>query len=59
MKIPHVADLSRMLGLASEEELARVRATVARYVPDEIDDLESLIYLGQVEMGKVPKEASN
>jgi len=48
-----------MLGLASEEELARVRATVARYVPNEIDDLESLIYLGQVEMGKVPKEASN
>lgn len=58
-RVQDVADLSRMLGLASEEELARVRATVARYVPNEIDDLESLIYLGQVEMGKVPKEASN
>lgn len=56
-RVQDVADLSRMLGLASEGELARVRATVARYVPDETDDLESLIYLGQVEMGKVPKEA--
>lgn len=47
-----VADLSRMLGLASEEELARVRAVTARYAPHEAEDLESLIYLGQVEMGK-------
>jgi len=54
-----VADLSRMFGLASEEELARVRAAVALFAPDETDDLESLIYLGQVEMGKVPKEASD
>jgi hypothetical protein len=38
-----------MLGLASEEELARVRAVVARYAPDEADDVESLIYLGRLE----------
>jgi len=49
-------DLTRMLGLASEEELERVREVVARYTPDEVDDLESLIYLGQVEMGKVAME---
>ncbi|HDQ73580.1 MAG TPA: hypothetical protein ENN19_16005 [Chloroflexi bacterium] len=48
-------DLTRMLGLASKEELERVREVVSRYVPDEIDDLESLIYLGQVEMGKRAK----
>lgn len=47
-------DLGTMLGLASEEELARVRAACARYAPGESEDLESLIYLGQVEMGKVP-----
>jgi len=47
-------DLGTMLGLASEEELARVRAVVARYAPEEAEDLESLIYLGQVEMGKTP-----
>ena len=48
-----LGDLTRMLGLASEEDLERVRDGVARYTPDEVDDLESLIYLGQVEMGKV------
>ncbi len=47
------ADVSRMLGLASDEDLARVRAAVARYAPDAVEDLESLIYLGQVEMAGV------
>jgi hypothetical protein len=51
-----VADLSRMLGLASEEDLKRVRAVAARCAPDEVEDLEALIYLGQVEMGKRAKE---
>ncbi len=45
-----IGDLTTMLGLASDEELERVRAVVARYVPDEMDDLKSLIYLGQLEM---------
>ncbi len=43
-------DLSRMLGLASEEELARVRRVVKHYAPYLIDDVESLIYLGKIEM---------
>ena len=34
----------------SREELAAVRAVVARYAPTEMDDLESLIYLGRFEM---------
>jgi hypothetical protein len=49
-----LGDLTTMLGLASEEQLVRVRAVVARYAPKEVEDMESLIYLGQVEMGKVP-----
>ena len=49
-----LGDLTTMLGLASEKELARVRQVVAHYAPTEADDLESLIYLGQVEMGKAP-----
>ena len=53
VRVQDMADVSRMLGLASEEELTRVQAIVTRYAPDEADDLESLIYLGQVEMGKV------
>ncbi|NIO72668.1 MAG: hypothetical protein GTN71_27525 [Anaerolineae bacterium] len=48
-RLQDVADLSRMLGLASDEELASVRAVVARYAPTEMDDLESLIYLGRFE----------
>jgi hypothetical protein len=52
--VQDTADTTRMLGLASEEELAQVRAIVTRYAPEETEDLESLIYLGQVEMGKTP-----
>jgi hypothetical protein len=58
VRVQDMADVSRMLGLASEEKLARVQAIVARYAPDEVDDLESLIYLGQVEMGKVSPDES-
>ena len=39
-----------MLGLAEEDDLAQVRAVVSRYMPDAVEDLESLIYLGRLEM---------
>jgi len=45
-----IGDLNTMLGLATNEELARVRKTVKRYAPDMLDDLETMIYLGQLEM---------
>jgi len=54
-----LGDLSRMLGLASEKDLTRVRAMVARYAPDETDDLESLIYLGQLEVRPPPQTQSD
>jgi hypothetical protein len=50
-----LGDVSRMLGLASEKDLGRVRAIVNRYEPDLAGDVESLIYLGQMEM-KNPRE---
>ena len=50
-----VADLARMLGLADEATLAQVRATVTRYAPEEMDDVNSLIYLGQLEMADEKK----
>lgn len=53
-----IGDLTTMLGLASEAELNRVREIVARYAPYDTDDLETLIYLGQVEMGKTPGEST-
>ena len=46
-----LGDLSRMLGLAEEDDLEQVRAAVNRYMPDAAEDLESLIYLGRLEMG--------
>ncbi len=49
-----IGDLTTMLGLASQEEVARVREVVTRYAPEEAEDLESLIYLGRIEMGKEP-----
>ena len=42
-------DLGTMLGLASEEELNRVRTVIRRHAPNMVDDLESFIYLGKVE----------
>ena len=45
-----VADLSRMLGQADDEALARVRAAVSRYQPDAANDVESLISLGRLEL---------
>jgi hypothetical protein len=42
-------DVTTMLGWADERDLNRVRQVVARYQPQDLDDLESLIYLGQQE----------
>jgi len=47
-----VGDLSRMLGLASEHDLDRVRQIVQQYFPQDVQDLESLIYLGKLELGQ-------
>lgn len=46
-----LGDLSKMLGLADDDDLAQVRAAVIRYMPEAAEDLESLIYLGRLEMG--------
>jgi hypothetical protein len=43
------ADVSRMLGLASDEDLDQVRAAVARFTPEDSEDLESLIFIGKQE----------
>jgi hypothetical protein len=38
-----------MLGWASDEELEQVRKIVARYAPEDLEDLQSLIFIGQKE----------
>jgi len=45
-----LGDLTRMLGLASDEQLADVRRAFARYVPEDSADLETMIFLGKQEM---------
>jgi hypothetical protein len=45
-----IADLSRVLGARSDDELQQVRKAVRRFGdPDDIDDLEQLISLGRLE----------
>lgn len=36
-----------MLGWASEVDLDEVRAAVKKYTPEDLDDLESLIFIGK------------
>ena len=49
-RVQDLADVARMLGQASPDRLQAVRQLFIRYQPDDIDDLESLIVLGQIEM---------
>jgi hypothetical protein len=51
-RVQDTADLARMLGQANEEALAAVRAVFRQWLPAEMEDLESLIELGQLEMSK-------
>ena len=46
------ADVSRMLGLASDSELEAVRAVAAKYTPEDSEDLESLIFIGKQEQNR-------
>ena len=48
-RLQDMADLSRMLGQATEPELDRVRALFSRFRADDTQDLESLIHLGRLE----------
>jgi hypothetical protein len=45
-----LSDISRMLWQASDRELGAVRGVIERYDPNGLEDLESLILLGKLEM---------
>jgi hypothetical protein len=51
-----LGDLTRMLGLASDEQLAEVRRVFAKYAPDDSGDLETMIFLGKREMQFPPQK---
>nr|WP_232225068.1 nucleotidyl transferase AbiEii/AbiGii toxin family protein [Dactylococcopsis salina] len=46
-----LADVSRMLGGATEVQLEEVRAVINQYLSNAVEDLESLIMLGRLEHG--------
>lgn len=49
-RLQDLADVARMLGLASEEMRAQVRKLFTRHEPGGLEDLESLIHLGEREI---------
>jgi hypothetical protein len=50
------ADVSRMLGWANDKDLDEVRATIKKYAPQDLEDLESLIFLGKKEQEIPPSD---
>jgi hypothetical protein len=46
-----LADISRMLALAKENEREQIREVIKTYIPSAKEDLESLIVLGELELG--------
>jgi len=52
------ADVSRMLGWASDVDLDEVRAIVKRHSPQDSADLESLIFIGKKER-EIPKKSTD
>ena len=53
-RVRDLGDLGTMLGWASDADLEEVRAVVSKYAPEEIDDLESLIFIGKKEQENPP-----
>lgn len=45
-----LGDITRMVGLADADALAQVRNVFRQYAPNDVEDLESLIRLGKLEM---------
>lgn len=47
-----LGDIAQMLGHADDRALAEVRALFSEHSADDLDDLESLIMLGKLELGR-------
>ncbi len=51
-RLQDLADISRMLGCASAEQVEEARAAVSRYRSRDLPDLESMLALGRLEHGR-------
>ena len=48
-RVQDIADITRMLGAANAEQLQQVRQVVEKYMPDALEDIESMVVLGKME----------
>jgi hypothetical protein len=53
-RVRDLGDLGTMLGWASDADLDKVRAVVQQYAPEDLEDLESLIFIGKKEQELPP-----
>ena len=53
-RVRDLGDLGTMLGWASDADLDEVRAVVKEYTPEDLEDLESLIFIGRKEQENPP-----
>ena len=53
-RVRDLGDLGTMLGWASDADLDEVRAAVKQYAPEDLEDLESLIFIGKKEQEPPP-----
>ena len=52
-RVQDIADITRMLGLSDTEKIERTRQVFRDQLLEDLEDLESLIYLGRLENEKV------
>ncbi|MDO9301333.1 MAG: hypothetical protein Q7T89_08115 [Anaerolineales bacterium] len=55
-RVRDLGDLGTMLGWASDADLDEVRAVVKQYTPEDVEDLESLIFIGKKEQEFPPSD---
>jgi hypothetical protein len=53
-RVRDLGDLGTMLGWASDADLDEVRTVIKQYAPEELEDLESLIFIGRKEQENPP-----
>jgi len=58
-RVRDLGDLGTMLGWASDVDLDEVRSVVAKYSPEDSEDLESLIFIGKREQETPPDSKEN
>ena len=58
-RVRDLGDLGTMLGWASDADLDEVRAVVKEYMPEDLEDLESLIFIGRKEQEFPPSDGTD